>query len=238
MIAVKTCDFSRSFITFVTQGRGNNARIQVEARCLLTDISSGTEDEYFLVASCKGEDTYGKGILFLDPNYDFCGIFSRQEFRLIRVGVPFRTNETLGDVERFFEEVKYDIVLVEGKGLTNNEAIVQATLSNQLLNGRTTLNDAGRYRATIEFPIKTMNANDIEHLYQVDTGPLLLPDFRSQARRIVERFDLAFVAFNKPDEAYFVIQGPMSICGTEEPQVSHYHRIVRMDTENEVIALR
>jgi len=33
---MKTCDFSRSFVTFVTRGRGNNARIKVEARCAVS----------------------------------------------------------------------------------------------------------------------------------------------------------------------------------------------------------
>ena len=33
---MKTCDFSRSFVTFVTRGRGNNALIQVEARCAVS----------------------------------------------------------------------------------------------------------------------------------------------------------------------------------------------------------
>ncbi len=128
--------------------------------------------------------------------------------------------------------------MAEEEILADNEAIVKATLNNRLLNGRTTITDpAGRNRAIIEFPIKTMNANDIRNIYQVDTGPILLPDFKSQERRVVERFDLAYIAYSKPDEAYFVIQEPISVCGTEEPKVSHYSRVVRMDAENEVVAL-
>ena len=236
---MKTCDFSRSFVTFVGKGHSNNARIQVETRCTMVDVSDGSEEEYFLVASCKSEDTYGKGVLFLEPNYDFCGIFSDKEFILIRVGTPYKSNDTIGDSEKYFEEVRRDIVMKEGDILAGNEAIVKATLDNRLLNGRTTIADpTGRYRATIEFPVKTMNANDIRNIYQVDTGPVLLPDFKSQERRMVERFDLAFVAYSKPDEAYFVIQEPISVCSTEEPKVSHYSRIVRMDTVNEVVVLR
>lgn len=187
---MKTCDFSRSFVTFVGKGRSNNARIQVEARCTMVDVSDGSKEEYHLVASCKSEDTYGKGVLFYEPNYDFCGIFSSKEFILIRVGAPYKPNETIGDNEGFFEEVGRGIVMAEEEMLADNEAIVKATLDNHLLNGRTTITDpAGRYRAVIEFPIKTMNANDIRNIYQVDTGPILLPDFKSQERRMVERFE-------------------------------------------------
>lgn len=235
---MKTCDYSRSFVTFVTKERSNNARIQVEARCTIVDNIDGSEEEYHLLASCKSEDTYGKGVLFYEPNYDFCAIFSDKEFILIRVGAPYKPNDTIGDNEGFFEEVRRDIVMADEEVLAGNVDIVKATLDNRLLNGRTTITDpAGRYRATIEFPIKTMNANDIRNIYQVDTGPILLPDFKSQERRMVERFDLAYIAYSKPDEAYFVIQEPISVCTTEEPKVNHYSRIVRMEAENEVVAL-
>ena len=41
-------DFSRSFVTFVTRGRGNNARIQVEARCVLKDTGERDYRRVFL----------------------------------------------------------------------------------------------------------------------------------------------------------------------------------------------
>jgi hypothetical protein len=92
----------------------------------------------------------------------------------------------------------------------------------------------------IEFPVKTMNVNDINNIYQVDTGPILLPDFEAKKERMVERFQLAFVAYNKPDEAYFVIQEPIpAVSGRADgPKMSHYSRIVRTDSKNAVMALR
>ena len=42
---MQICDYSRSFVTFVTRGRGNNARLQVESVCTLTDESSGVRRE-------------------------------------------------------------------------------------------------------------------------------------------------------------------------------------------------
>ena len=237
---METCDFSRSFVTFVTRERANNARIQVEARCAMTDTISGSTEEYFLVASCKGEDTYGSGVLFLEPSYDFCGIFSAREFILIRAGVPYHPADTVGANRDLFDDMLFHLRTVEAEALDTNEAIVQATLANRVINGRAEIADpAGRYRASIEFPIKTMNVNDIRNLYQVDTGPVLVPDFPSARKRMVERFDLAYVAYNTPDEAYFVIQEPIPVSPQrpDSPKVSHYSRIVRMATRNAVVAV-
>jgi hypothetical protein len=238
----RSCDFSRSFVTFVTPGRGNNARIQVEARCTILDRQTNQSEEFYLVASCKGEDTYGKGPLFLEPNYDFCGIFSNREFMLIRRHSNHRRdNETVATNAERFEALRIDLKLVDAEVLPDNPRIVQATLANRIINGRVQIADAtARYEATIEFPIKTMNVNDIKMMYQVDTGPILLPNWNAEKKRAVERFDLAFVAYNRPDEAYFVIQTPteVDVGDPKSPKVSHYSLTSRMPAKCEVIELR
>lgn len=238
---MRSCDFSRSFITFVTKERSNNARIQVEARCEIFDQQTGKSEDYYLVASCKGEDTYGAGRLFLEPGYDFCMIYSAADFMIIRThGNAERNNTTVGENRFFFLDVRFHIKLVEADLLPDNKAVVAATLDNRLLNGRTEIVSLdGRYRAMMEFPVKTMNVNDIRWIYQVDTGPILLPHFESEQKRMVERFQLAFVAYNKDDEAYFVILEPTPVLADNpsRPKVSHYSRIVRMDAKNSLLAL-
>lgn len=237
---MKSCDFSRSFITFVTPGRSNNARIQVEARCEFTDLQTGQTEPFYLVASCKGEDTYGTGCLFLVPSYDFCVIYSSKDFMIIRThSNAERDNTTVGDNQGYFLDVRFHIQMVAARVLEDNASIVKATLSNRLLNGRTEITDeAGRYRAMIEFPVKTMNVNDLQNIYQVDTGPILLPDFHSSKERLVERFQLAYVAFNHPEEAYFVIQEPTPIAEGSPHRVRFYSRVTRMKAHNSLLALR
>ena len=236
---MKSCDFSRSFITFVTKNRSNNARIQAEARCDLSDQETGESEDYYLVASCKGEDTYGEGSLFLAPSYDFCMVYSSKDFMIIRTHANAeRDNKTVGHNRGYFLDVYFHIRMVDAEVLEGAEAIVQATLANRILNGRTEITDeAGRYHATLKFPIKTVNVNDISGMYQIDTGPILLPDFTSSKERMVERFQLAFVAYNRADEAYFDIQKPTSIAPGSSEKVSHYSRIVGMCAKNSVIAL-
>lgn len=239
---MKSFDFNRSFITFVTKGRANNARIQVKSCCKFINLQTGSSENYYLIASCKGEDTYGVGPLFLNPSYDFCIIYSPTDFMIIRTyGNAARNNTTAGENREHFLDVHFNLRLVDAELLPDNESIVKATFSNRIINGRTEIVSAdGLYSAIIEFPVKTMNVNDIRWLYQVDTGPILLPDFESNKGRVVERFQLAYVAYNKENEAYFVIQEPTSIAsvsGESDLKVSHYSRVIRMESRNSVIAL-
>ena len=237
---METCDFSRSFMTFLIEDRRNNARIQVESRCQLLDETTGQAEDYYLVASCKGEDTYGEGRLFLVPNYDFCMIYSATDFMIIRAhGNAERDNREAGAHRDKFENVTFHVNMVDAEVLADDRAAVEATLDNRIINGRTEIaDDTGRYRAMIEFPVKTMNVNDVRRMYQVDTGPILLPDFESQAPRMVERFNLAYVAFNNPNEAWFVIQEPTPIAEGRSEKVSHYSRVTRMEAQNSLVAIR
>jgi hypothetical protein len=236
---MKTCDFSRSFITFVTKNRSNNARIQVEARCNLLNQRAGESEDYYLVASCKGEETYGKGCLFLTPSYDFCMIYSSTEFMIIRTYANAeRDNTTVSDNLVHFLDVHFHTRMVDAEVLEDPKAIVQAALANRILNGRVEITDeSGRYRAVLEFPIKTMNVNDISNLYQADTGPILLPDFASTKERMVERFQLAFVAYNRDNEAYFVVHKPTPVTAGSSSKVSHYSEVFKANTRNMVIAM-
>ena len=166
-------------------------------------------------------------------------IYSSADFMIIRThDNAERDNTTVGDNRGHFLDVHFHIRMADAVVLKDAKAIVQATLDNRILNGRTEISDeAGRYLATLEFPIKTMNVNDINVMYQIDTGPILLPDFTPSKERMVERFQLAFVAYNRTDEVYFVIQELISIAEGSSKKVSHYSKVVRMDANNMVIAL-
>ena len=210
-------DFSRSFVTFVTRGRGNNARIQVEARCVLKDTEKGTTEEYFLLASCKSEDTYGQGDLFTRPNYDFSAIFSRKDYRLIRQHASASNNNpSAGAIRDFFDNVVFHIQPAgQPHVLRQSGDIVQATLENRILVGRTELMlKDGKVQAILDYPIKTINMNDQKALFQVDTGPLLYPNLDSPHTRTIEAFEHAFLAYKTFDRAEFISLQPTFILDT------------------------
>ena len=241
--------FPNSYMTFTTQGRGNNARILIESRCQVTDIATNTATEYYVIASCKGENTYAERDLFGDPNYDFSGIFSQDHFVLIRVGMNMGLEADTRDAVRGrFEGVDLHIERdAEPKVLETKADIVQATLNHIPLVGRVTFDDtSGTYRTMLEFPIKTMNANDIQNIFQVDTGPVAWPDWELETERIIDKLKYAYVAYNAFDFADFVVQEPTPLVELAEgqtvddvPTYRHYSRIVAgVPSTSAVIAAR
>jgi len=236
----QTMDFSRSFSTFVTSGRTNHARIQVEAVCRMAD-----GERYVLVASCKSEDTYAEENLFRQPNYDFCAIFSDEQYCIVRVGLPLTACWRDGGLsaERF-DEVRIDLADAEADPCDGAQAVVEATLANRPLVGRTmVLDESGEEVAVVEYPIKTINVNTPAHspggdwIYQVDTGPILVPRATPQTGLAVEQLDLAFIAWNAPDWAELVVLAPTSVNHSDDC-VGHYSRVRTITARNELLALR
>ena len=236
---MQAVDFGRSFVTFVTPGRGNNARLQLESTCTLTDRNSGRVTEYLFFASCKSEDTYAKSDLFYKDNYDFCGIFSAEEYAIFRTkalhGAGWRD---CGLWRGRFEAVHRHVTTVEVEALGTDQAVVQASMSGVPLVGTVAFSVPDpAWDVRLEFPIKTMNANDLQNLWQVDTGPVAWPDVSCCRDRAIECLTPAYVAYNCSSFADFVIQQPLKVAdGVAE--VTHYSGLVSVPADARVWAVK
>ena len=235
---MEVCDFGRSFLTFVVGKGFNNARIQLECRCEIRG-EGGAREEYFLIAACRSEDTYGEGRLFRVPNYEFCGVFSRNDYVIIRTHLRAEDDRPQwGAIKDFFDEVRIDAAMAKAEVLGTNEAIVKATLANRLLVGRTEV-EAPSGRIVLEYPIKTINVNDERNWFQVDTGPVGFPDWAVEGGSQVERFRLAHVVYKGFERAEFILQAPTAVVegGVKVTTVSHYSDVREMPARNAVLVI-
>lgn len=249
------CDYSRSYVTFRSRKvHANLARLQIESRCLLLDAQGAVEEEFFQYASCKSEDEYVENKLFLDPNYDFSGVFSREKYVIFRAGSPAPANRPYAERGRALERFKDLIFQVKAargvETLANPTDIVKATVAGFPLVGRTEIHDqASGRRAVLEYPIKTMNVQDERRLYQLDTGPIVFPDIqgvqttdatgKNEPTALVDLLELAYIAFNRPDRAEFIIQRrrPIEHGGEVVCQVCHYSEIRELTVKNTLMSV-
>ena len=91
----------------------------------------------------------------------------------------------------------------------------------------------------IEYPVKTMNISLDKSIYQVDTGPVALPDLSKRHQPAVDSVRLAFFAFNAPHFADFVIEQPTPVTrdGQEVATVQHYSNPISRPATNSVFAV-
>lgn len=252
-------DFSRSFVTFridalkrppITASHKppfslNNARIQIECRCVVTDRATNDTQTFVLGASCKTERVGVERDIWTEPNADFAPIFSDRQFMHLKTyakrgtdvelygQAALQTDRQSGNVADAFDNARIDLVELDTVELKTAREIVEATLDNRILVARTTI-ETERYTATIDYPVKTMNANERDWIYQTDTGPILFPNLTREPDDLITGFELAFAAFNCPDWTEFIIRAPTT--ATPDVEVYHYSRPLRVDCVNQVFS--
>lgn len=240
---IDLCDYANSYLTFTVPNGENTARIQLDARCEVTG-PDGTE-EYYLITPCKGEKMYIERELWQMPNFDFCGIWSHDEYSILRTYAEHKADRAqekdTGRIADRFEEVKIDVrPLTNVRELKTDAEVADATWANLALIARTHLTDeASGQTAVMEYPIKTMNVRAQSPQFQVDTGPVLWPDFKSASPHAIERLAMAFSVYNTYDYAEFIVRRPtpLIVDGREVAQVMHYSESVPTAARHELFCV-
>ena len=247
------CDFQTSFLTWHSKARkdprpharhnlpyGNMVRIQLDALIDVIDRKSGTTERFVLIAPCRTEWVYAKDRLFQVPSAEFSNIYSKSQLRTMSEHLTTDGKPTSGhDTSGRFNFLTFDVNPHQHTRQPKSpKAIVKATQRKAPLAGRTQLEDPnGQFTYVLEYPIKTMNFMPKTDSFQVDTGPLLVPDFKSNADSPIDRLAMAHIAYNQLDRAEFILRRPTPINddqGKEVCQVLHYSE-VREDKARNVI---
>ena len=226
----------------------NNARVQVECRCVIKERQTGRVEVFVLGASCKTEQVGVAKNIWHVPNADFMPIASADVFQSLKTfevaekevplypaALGMQPEILIVNVADALDSLRIDIGWCEGEVLDNPKQIVETALANVPLVARTEIQDS-RYVAVLEYPVKTMNANERDMIYQTDTGPILLPEFSREWDNLIGGMRLAFVAFNCPTWAEFIIRAKTPVA--DNVQVHHYCRTLRLDCFNQVIGVK
>ena len=220
----------------------NSVRFWIESRTILIDEKNNKQTVIYQCASCKSENTFGKSDLFLSPNYDFMPIFGDDDLLI------FRRHAHATD--RYRELVKAEAVwgnpilkLRNAKGvseISKFEEIRDATAAGIPLVAQTEIhNEETGLRAILEYPVKTMNIDRDNNIYQVDTGPLALPDLARREDSPLGAVSLAFVAFNQPHFADFVVEQltPIKEDDVEVTKIYHYSNPISLTARNRILTV-
>lgn len=259
---MEAIDFSRSFlwwrididkvppgtITVPPPYALNNARMPLDCLCTITAPGGEPTRRFALGSSCKTEAVGASRDIWPQPNADFIQVLSddgetlgiktyETAHRQIALHPPelgMQSERQVCRVADVYESARTDILLVAADALTTAQAAVEAILANRRLVARTSWEEAG-HQVVLDYPVKTVNANERDVVFQPDTGPVLIPDLSLPAERWIEGLQLAFIAFNQFDWAELLVRDPVPVAGAVS--VWHYALPRRVDGVNELFAL-
>jgi hypothetical protein len=237
----KCLDYGKSFICHT--GDMNSVRMWIESRTVITDLKTGKSLEYLQGGACKSEDTFAKKNLFYKDNYDFTPIFGDGKVLVFRRHVDerkgYRSIRPMANMWGGDPIIRTPAasVIVE---LDSWEKIYKATMEGIPIVTQTVIrNDETGLSALIECPCKTININRERKQYQTDTGPVLLPDLTQRYEEPMDSLRLAYIAFNVPHFADFVVEVPTPVLDKGKPVASVYHfsELHTFTTDNKLFAL-
>jgi len=226
----------------------NNVRALLEARAIITRQDTGRVFDYVLTASCKTEQVWVPRDIWHEPNADMCMIAGADEFLIVKrwdradKGV-MRYPESLGvqperqpdKPQTSFDRYSVDLLDRQGTLLQTVDEIIEVLFDTTPVVAQTEYEASG-YHVLLQYPVKTVNFSEREGYYQVDTGPVLFPDFDTDAPSVLERCQLAYIAHNCPDWAELIVCAPTAL--TDEIRVHHHSRSVRIEgASNRMIAV-
>jgi hypothetical protein len=249
-VVAGACDFQRSFLAWDLPYRpdprpnarhdtplGNKVRILLESLLDVVDEDTGTTERFVLVAACRTEWVYAEDRLFQVPSREFRVIYSLTHNRSVgqdtiagatelpgQPGLGWANSETFRSVS--IEVKTYPRTRV----LESVDAILEATQQGLPLNGRTELRDAAhRQSYVLEYPVKTLNYQPEQGAFQVDTGPIVVPDETSTAPVQIDRLARAHIIYNHKhlDRAEFILfrPTPLLVGGQEVTTVMGYSEV-------------
>lgn len=243
-------DFGNSYLSTFGPNRDKGVRILIDAACTISDDRSGARETYYLVAPCRSENMYVDSDIFAMPDWDWRGIWSADEHVILRkywITDPTRLPDRGWKRIRFSptsqyganQGVRLDIrTFGQTRSLTDYAEIADEALGARPFVARTTLRSERRGQtAVLEYPVKTMNARRSPPRFQVDTGPIIVPDFDSEAEHAIERFEVAYVVYNVLDKAEFILRRPMKVMeGSRELYtVTDYSVVREVSARNQVV---
>ncbi|MFC1525181.1 hypothetical protein ACFL6X_00030 [Candidatus Latescibacterota bacterium] len=227
-------DYGRSFL--IGKAPENEVRFWVESRTRVL-ANGGESEDYVQAGSCKSERTFADKELFQDDNYDFLPVFGPEW------GIIYRRKASLDPgyrsivpVDQMWNGQTYHLAEAPGATeLKTTSAIREATYAFAPIVAQVEIhNEETGLAAVVEFPVKTMNTHRGRDLYQVDSGPVILPDLMPRPR-MADGMDLAFVAFNAPEFADFVVEVPTQV--GEAAQTHHFSKRISLPARNRLFAL-
>lgn len=231
-------DYGRSFIC--NKASFNAVRFWVESRTTLIDEQSGHSQVFYQCGSCKSENTFAEQDLFVEDNYDFLPILGGLDWLIFRR--PCRISDSYRRVQReVWGEPVLKLRYAQGaRPLDTFGEIRDATADAAPIVAQTEIrNESTGLKAVIECPVKTMNVSLDDSVYQVDTGPAAYPDLARRTDPSIDCLSLAFVAFNAPHFADFIVEQPTPVAPDDEqsPQAYHYSRPFSLPARNRLLAL-
>ena len=210
---------------------GNKCRIPIESFIDVIDEATGRSERFVLTFGHPSEWLFAENRLFQTPSNEWRSIYSLTEQRSVGRAYTYQGPTQKGHpVKDTYSSLEIHVPTHPRTRLLENFAQIDEAIWKRVpLVGRTEIRDPDRRkRYILEYPIGIVSSMREMQKFQVDTGPVLVPDFKSEAEREIDRLEMAFIIYNRLDRAEFILRRAtpiMDAAGREAARALNYSEV-------------
>jgi hypothetical protein len=208
-------DFERACLTWITRS-GSVGRWRVIASA--TDVSG---ERFVLAPMVMAGDVYGAGQLPHDPPYSFQIWASARRHMILRDSMSASPIDDSGaENSEIFTQLEIHAPALAGPRIDLDRAAAAWPLTARL---RIFSRDGAHW--FLDFPVNHINhaSGQGAGVFQVETGPILVPAALAAGVPAPGGFALAYVFFNRPNRVDLALWGPRA--GHGERAYVHFGRL-------------
>jgi len=234
MASTSCIDFDKAVLDWETR-EASRGRWRIIASAAQSMAATVEETRFVLTPMVMAGDVYGGGKLPLNPafSYQFAASTSRHIiFRDYGDRLPPR--DTADNNSQVFNSLKLDLPHRQLRVMHPQDLATRSSSKNWPLTARITLPLAGERSWVLEFPVNHISSRDGQNNFefQVETGPVLIPQIYAGPTDLVESvggFALAYIFFNRLDQADLALFSTASDSASFPRSFSHYIRLDKIE---------
>ena len=227
-------DLSNSHLTWLTP-ENSYGRWDINSITYIYDKSYKIIDRLIGVGPMMAAKVYGNTHLFYEPPFEYMAVFGLKKYKIFRTHYPTKNKDNHGLIYERFKELNVDLINLDNRKL---EIIKE---KNNIIDFLHNYNDLyaeisiKRYNYVIRFFCKINHINfDNKNRFQVETGPLVIPNFLYDKNLFDINFtSFAYVAFNNFQSVNFLIHET-----EKNSKFRYYNKSVTLDAEINLLIIK
>jgi len=199
-------DFSQSYVTWLTHNK-SYGRFNLESICNVYDKNDIHIDTFYGLSNVMACDVYGKSPLFHQPPFSYQAVFSATQVKFFRTFSPYMEKDNVKNIKEVFSNVNTRVLNLDKEKSTSLNTVEE--IHNNLLANKPFVSqirfNRNQLKFEVLFPVKHINTNLVDRMFQVETGPVVL--FKNNYNTDISNLAQAYVSYNNFSEVDFLYTG-------------------------------
>jgi len=225
-------DFSKSYLYWITSAEKSYGRFSLESKC--TFIKKRQEKETFWLASAvMAGNVYEDDNLAKEPPYHFQLAASENEYLIFRDYLMWEQGcDSGGFCPKIFHKLEIHSEELSASKVADMVEIAKLARLGNSFNSIVCF-QVNDNKFILEFPVKHINIRADNGQFQVETGPILVPNMTSACGQMNKlgnknQFQTAFIFFNCLDRAELLLKESPQV---GSPQPRSYSGVQKIQAE-------